>query len=241
LSGDSERVKANIIQKETMSDFGRFKHYNDLLLLHIFFALVCIPTSGKMIDVFGTPLSVSIFYFPFIYIVADLLTEVYGYAAARRVVWYGVIAQVAATLVFAFVSWYPPAASFTHNEAYRDVLSTAPQLVLFGTVAVFLGDISNNYVLARMKVLTQGRAQGFRFVISTVVGQGVNTAFFYTFGLWGLLSSSFLVQSIALASVAKILVEVVMLPVTIRTAEWLKDREKVDVFDTETDFNPLKF
>ena len=143
-----------------------------------------------MIDVFGTPLSVSIFYFPFIYIVADLLTEVYGYAAARRVVWYGVIAQVGTTLIFTFVSWYPPAASFTHNEAYKEVLSTAPQLVVFGTIAVFLGDIGNNYVLARMKVWTQGRAQGLRFVVSTVVGQGVNTAFFYTFGLWGLLVAS---------------------------------------------------
>jgi uncharacterized integral membrane protein (TIGR00697 family) len=224
-----------------MSQYHRFKHYNDLLLLHVFFAIVCIPTSGKMIDVFRIPLSVSIFYFPFIYIVADLLTEVYGYAAARRVVWYGVMAQVATTLIFTFVSWYPPAVSFAHNDAYQSVLSTAPQLVLFGTIAVFLGDISNNYVLARMKVWTGGRAQALRFVASTVVGQGVNTAFFYTFGLWGLLSGSFLMQSIALASVAKIVVEVVMLPVTIRTAEWLKSREKVDVFDTDTDFNPLKF
>jgi uncharacterized integral membrane protein (TIGR00697 family) len=224
-----------------MDEFRRFKHYNDLLLTHVVFALVCIPTSGKMIDVFGVPLSVSIFYFPFIYIVADVLTEVYGYSAARRVVWYGVLVQMVTTLIFSFVAWYPPSASFTQNDAFHSVLSTAPQLVLFGTIAVFLGDICNNYVLARMKVWTRGRAQGLRFVLSTIVGQGVNTAFFYTFGLWGLLSGSFLVQSIALASAVKIGVEVVMLPVTIRFAEWLKNREGVDVFDTETDFNPLKF
>lgn len=226
---------------DIMCDFTKLKHYNDLLLLQIFFALVCVPTTGKMIDLFGIPLSISIFYFPFVYIIADLLTEVYGYAAARRVIWYGVIAQSATTLIFCFVSWYPPASSFTHNEAYYTVLSNAPQLVLFGTIAIFLGDISNNYVLARLKVLTQGRALGLRFILSTVVGQGVNTAVFYTFGLWGLLSGSFLIRSIALASVAKIVVEIVMLPVTIRVAEWLKRREGIDFYDAETDFNPLKF
>lgn len=224
-----------------MNNLAKFKHYNDLLLLHVFFAIVCIPTAGKMIDVFGIPLSISIFYFPFIYIVADVLTEVYGYAAARRVVWYGVITQVAATLIFAFVAAYPPAASFGQNDAFNNVLSAAPQLVFFGTIAVFLGDISNNYVLAKMKIWTNGKNPSLRFVASTIVGQSVNTAFFYTFGLWGLLPMNFLIQSILLASIAKIVVEVVMLPVTITVSKWLKKREGVDVFDTATDFNPLKF
>jgi hypothetical protein len=224
-----------------MNDFSRYKYLNDLLIAHIFFALVCIPTAGKMVDVFGVPLSISIFYFPFIYVVADVLTEVYGYGPARRVVWYGTIAQVVATGIFSFVAWYPPAASFGSNEAFATVLSAAPQLVFFGTIAVFLGDISNNYVLAKLKVLTGGRMQALRFVASTLVGQGVNTAFFYTFGLWGMLPSSVLIQSILLASAAKVMVEIVMLPFTIRFANWLKKREGVDAFDTQTDFSPLKF
>ena len=224
-----------------MNDLSRYNHFNDLLLAHIFFALVCIPTAGKMVDVLGVPLSVSIFYFPFIYVVADVLTEVYGYGAARRVVWYGTISQVAATIIFSCVAAYPPAASFEANEAFATVLSAAPKLVFFGTIAVFLGDISNNYVLAKLKVLTRGRMQGLRFVVSTLVGQGVNTAFFYTFGLWGILPSSVLFQSILLASAVKVMVEIVMLPFTIRFANWLKKREGVDVFDSHTDFNPLKF
>ena len=83
--------------------------------------------------------------------------------------------------------------------------------------------------------------QGLRFVVSTLVGQGVNTAFFYTFGLWGILPRSALFQSILLASAVKVMVEIVMLPFTIRFANWLKKREGVDVFDSHTDFNPLKF
>lgn len=228
------------IAKSAVPDFYKFKHFNDLLLLHIFFALVCIPTAGKLIDVGGVPLSISIFYFPFIYIIADVLTEVYGYAAARRVAWYGTFAQFAATLIFSFVAIYPPAASFKQNHGFQAVLSAAPQLVFFGTIAVLLGDICNNYVLAKLKVWTNGRLPSVRFVASTIVGQAVNTAFFYTFGLWGFLSGSFLLQSIVLASAAKIAVEVVMLPITIRVSTWLKMKENVDVFDTETDFNPLK-
>ena len=221
-------------------DLSKFKHFNDFLLVHIFFVLVCIPTAGKMVDVIDVPLSISIFYFPFIYIIADVLTEVYGYAAARRVAWYGVIAQVAATLVFSFVAAYPSAASFGQNDAFSVVLSAAPQLVIFGTIAVLLGDICNCYVLAKMKIWTGGRQPALRFVASTIVGQAVNTTFFYTFGLWGFLPGSFLVQSILVASAAKIAVEVVMLPVTIRFSAWLKMRENVDVFDTHTNFNPLK-
>ena len=224
-----------------MSEFSRFRYFNDFLIAHIFFAIVCIPTSGKMVDVFGIPLSISIFYFPFIYVVADVLTEVYGYGPARRVVWYGTISQVFATGIFSFVAWYPPSDSFGANAAFSTVLSAAPQLVLFGTIAVFLGDISNNYVLAKLKVWTGGRMQALRFVASTLVGQGVNTSFFYTFGLWGMLPSSLLLQSILVASMAKVLVEIVMLPFTIRLANWLKKSEGVDAFDSQTDFNPLKF
>ena len=224
-----------------MKNFRKFHHYNDLLLAHVFFAVVCIPTGGKIVDIAGIPLSISIFYFPFIYVVSDVLTEVYGYAAARRVVWYGVCAQVLAMAIFTVVAYYPPASSFSQNAAFQTVLSAAPQFVLFGTIAVFLGDISNNYVLAKMKVWMNGRATGLRFLTSTVVGQFVNTAFFYTFGLWGFLSTSFLLQSIAMASLAKIAVEVVMLPFTIRFSNWLKKKESIDVFDTQTDFNPLKF
>lgn len=119
-----------------MKHFHQYKFLNDLLIWHIVFAVICIPTSGKMIDVFGIPLSISIFYFPLIYVLADVLTEVYGYAAARRVVWYGVVVQVITVLVFQFVVYFPPAASFGQDSAFKTVLGAAPQLVFFGTIAV---------------------------------------------------------------------------------------------------------
>src|SRR5215469_6937337 len=222
-------------------EMQNYKFLNHIVLWNIFFAIICIPTAGKLIDVVGTPLSISIYYFPFVYIFADILTEVYGYAVARRVLWYCVSAQVLTIAVFEFVILYPPSAVMTNNQSYVDVLSAAPRLVLFGTFAMFAGDIANNYVLAKMKVWTNGGYISARFVTSTLCGQIVNTAVFYIFGLWRLIPLRLLTRSILVASITKVGVELILLPITLKVSLWLKRIENVDYFDRATDFNPLKF
>jgi queuosine precursor transporter len=218
-----------------------YKFLNHIVLWNVFFAIICIPTAGKLIDVMGVPLSISIYYFPFVYIFADILTEVYGYAIARRVLWYCISAQLLTIVVFEFVISYPPSAVMTDNQSYVDVLSAAPRLVLFGTLAMFAGDIANNYVLAKMKVCTNGRYISARFVTSTLCGQVVNTAVFYIFGLWGMIPARQLTKSIFVASLTKVSVELILLPITLKISSWLKRVENVDYFDKATDFNPLKF
>jgi uncharacterized integral membrane protein (TIGR00697 family) len=218
-----------------------YKFLNQIVLWNVFFAIICIPTAGKLIDVMGIPLSISIYYFPFVYIFADILTEVYGYAVARRVLWYCIFAQLLVIAIFEFVIFYPPSAVMTNNQSYLDVLSTAPRLVFFGTLAMFAGDIANNYVLAKMKVWTNGLYISARFVTSTLCGQIVNTAVFYVFGLWGMIPTRVLAKSIVVASLTKISVEFLLLPVTLRVSSWLKRIENVDYFDNATNFNPLKF
>jgi len=218
-----------------------YKLLNHIALWNVFFAVICIPTAGKLIDVMGIPLSISIYYFPFVYILADILTEVYGYAIARRVLWYCIFAQLLAIVIFEFVIFYPPSAVMKNNQSYVDVLSAAPRLVLFGTLAMFAGDIANNYVLAKMKVWTNGSYISARFVTSTLCGQMVNTAVFYIFGLWGMIPTRVLTKSILVASLTKVSVELLLLPVTLRVSLWLKRIENVDYFDKGTNFNPLKF
>jgi uncharacterized integral membrane protein (TIGR00697 family) len=218
-----------------------YKFLNHIVLLNVFFAIICIPTAGKLIDVMGVPLSISIYYFPFVYIFADILTEVYGYAVARRVLWYCIFAQLLAIAIFEFVIFYPPSKVMTNNQSYVDVLSMAPRLVLFGTLAMFAGDIANNYVLAKIKVWTDGRYIAARFVASTLCGQTVNTAVFYVFGLWGMIPASVLTKSIVVASLTKASVELLLLPMTLKVSSWLKRIENVDYFDKGTNFNPLKF
>jgi queuosine precursor transporter len=218
-----------------------YKFLNHIVLWNVFFAIICIPTAGKLIDVMGIPLSISIYYFPFVYISADILTEVYGYAIARRALWYCIFAQLLMIAIFEFVILYPPSAVMTNNQSYVDVLSAAPRLVLFGTLAMFAGDIANNYILAKMKVWTNGRYVSARFVTSTLCGQLVNTAVFYIFGLWKMIPTHLLTKSILVASVTKVGVEILLLPVTLKVSLWLKRIENVDYFDKGTNFNPLKF
>jgi queuosine precursor transporter len=218
-----------------------YKFLNHIILWSVFFAIICIPTAGKLIDVMGIPLSISIYYFPFVYIFSDILTEVYGYAIARRVLWYCILAQLLAIVIFEFVIVYPPSAVMTNNQSYVDVLSAAPRLALFGTLAMFAGDIANNYVLAKMKVWTNGRYISARFVTSTLFGQMANTAVFYIFGLWGMIPTNVLAKSILAASFTKVGVELLVLPVTLKVSLWLKRIENVDYFDRGTNFNPLKF
>ena len=131
----------------------------------------------------------------------------------------------------------------TNNQSYVDVLSAAPRLVLFlfGTLAMFAGDIANNYVLAKMKVWANGRYISARFVTSTLCGQMVNTAVFYIFGLWKMMPTRVLTKSIVVASLTKVTVELLLLPVTLKVCLWLKRIENVDYFDGATNFNPLKF
>jgi len=219
---------------------NNYRYLSHILIWNIFFGVVCIPTAGKLVDVFGVPLSITIYFFPFIYIFSDLMTEVYGYAIARRVLWYTIAAQVFATILFQITVYYPPSGAMTDNQSFIDVLSSAPRLVFFGTMALFIGDIVNNYVLAKMKVRTSGKYIAARFVMSTLCGQLVNTGFFYAFGLWGILPTALLFKSILMGSAIKVSVEIILLPITLRVSAWLKKTENVDFYDFKTDFNPLK-
>lgn len=94
-----------------------YKFLNHIVLWNVFFAIICIPTAGKLIDVMGIPLSISIYYFPFVFIFGDILTEVYGYAVARRVLWYCIFAQILTIVIFEFVIFYPPSAVMTNNQS----------------------------------------------------------------------------------------------------------------------------
>src|SRR5258706_10976720 len=96
-----------------------YKFLNHIVLCNVFFAIVCIPTAGKLVDVAGVPLSISIYYFPFVYILADILTEVCGYAVARRVLWYCIFAQVAMTAIFQFAIFYPPSGGYEKQSIVR--------------------------------------------------------------------------------------------------------------------------
>jgi uncharacterized integral membrane protein (TIGR00697 family) len=181
-----------------------------------------------------------ILFFPLGYVIGDVLTEVYGYARARRVIWAGF-----AGLVFmAFMSWVvvslPPAAGWDGQAAYESVFGQVPRIVLASIVAFWAGEFVNSYVMARMKVMTQGKHLWTRTIGSTLVGQGVDSLIFYPLAFWGVWESKAVITVMLTNWLLKVLWEAVLTPVTYVVVGWLKQREGVDLFDDHTDFTPFR-
>ena len=217
-----------------------YRFYWPIVCLYVAMQLISDVTAGKIISLGGLPVSVTVLYFPITYIFADILTEVYGYSQARRAVWTVLLCSILAGLLYQVAVYMPPASDFDANEAYARVLGSVPRILLGGWIAVFAGEIFNDFVLAKMKVWTNGKHLWARTITSTVFGQLVNTALFYTIGLFGVLPTDLLVRSILTGWIIKTCVEVVMTPVTYTVVLNLKRIEQEDYFDRKTDFNPFK-
>jgi uncharacterized integral membrane protein (TIGR00697 family) len=133
----------------------------------------------------------------------------------------------------------PAAPFFKEQQAYQTVFGVVPRVLIGGWIAVFGGDISNNYILARLKVLTNGRYLWLRTISSTIVGQLVNTTLFYTIALSGVLPASELLTAVAGGWIMKSFVEIIMTPLTYIVVKILKRVEGIDYYDRDTNFNPF--
>ncbi|MEO5867105.1 MAG: queuosine precursor transporter [Sphingomonas sp.] len=192
------------------------------------------------------PFGAGILFFPISYIIGNVLTEVYGYARARRVIWVG----TAAVLFMAFMSWVvvalPPAPDWNNQPAYEAVFGQVPRIVFSSIAAFWAGEFVNSYVLARMKIMTGGRYLWTRTIGSTITGQGVDSLIFYPLAFYPvafLAPTGFtpaLVATVLLTQWAlKVSWEVLLTPATYVVVGFLKRREGVDVFDEGTDFSPF--
>lgn len=181
--------------------------------------------------------------FPISYIFGDILTEVYGYSVTRRVIWIGFAAAALFSLVVWIVGLLPGEAEWSSRvgmDAYNAVLGSTPRIVFASLIAYWAGSFSNAFVLAKMKVITQGRWLWSRTVGSTVVGQFVDTFLFVAVAFAGMMSAEVL-WSVAVSNyIFKVGVEALFTPVTYVVVGWLKRAEGADVFDVRTDFNPFR-
>ena len=180
-----------------------------------------------------------ILFFPVSYVLGDVLTEVYGYARARRVIWAGFAALIFMAAMSAVVVAMPPAASWTGQDAYEQVFGLVPRIVLASIVAFWAGEFVNSFVMAKMKIWTGGRALWTRTIGSTVVGQGVDSLLFYPIAFLGVWETGDVLLVMVTNWALKVLWEAVLTPVTYAVVGWLKRREGLEIFDTETDFSPF--
>ncbi len=203
--------------------------------------ITCLITANviavKIISLGPVILPAAIFVFPLSYIFGDVLTEVYGYRVARRVIWLGFICN----LIFVFFAWVgqklPPAPFWEWQAAYESILGYAPRLLAASFCGYLAGEFANSFVLARMKILTHGRWLWSRTIGSTIVGEGLDTAIFITLAFIG--TPSFVPVMILYHWLAKTAIEAIATPATYAVVNWLKRREAIDSYDYETKFNPF--
>lgn len=182
-----------------------------------------------------------VLFFPVSYIIGDVLTEVYGYANARRVIWTGFAALLFMAFMAAVVVALPPAEGWPGQEAYEFVFGNSWRIVLASMVAFWAGEFANSFVLARLKVITEGRLLWLRTIGSTVVGQGLDSLIFYPLAFYGLAGwpPEQLWQVVISQWLIKTAWEALLTPVTYLVVGFLKRREGVEVFDKKTDFSPF--
>ncbi|HWP31058.1 MAG TPA: queuosine precursor transporter [Fimbriimonadales bacterium] len=223
------------------------KHYKyyELIMAGFVTVLLCsnLIGPGKVCKLFGITFGAGNIFFPISYIFGDVLTEVYGYARARKVIWAGFIALGFAALMGAVVIHLPPDPGEPFNEkiqpALEVVFGNTWRIVVGSMIAYWVGDFLNSYVMAKMKVWTKGRFLWTRTITSTAVGQGADSLIFYPFAFYGIWSTEKMFQVVLFNFLFKVSVEVFWTPITYLVVNFLKRAEKEDYYDRNTDFNPF--
>ncbi len=179
--------------------------------------------------------------FPLSYVFGDILTEVYGFRRARRVIWIGFGSALLMAGTFWAVGALPPAAGWAHQEAYEIILGQTPRIVLGSLLGYWAGEFSNSVVLAKMKIATRGRWLWTRTIGSTLIGQAVDSAVFLTVAFWGVLAPEVLWTVFVSNYVFKCGIEILFTPATYAIVGFLKRTESIDVYDNDTRFTPFVF
>ncbi len=196
--------------------------------------------AAKLIVVGGVVLGAGIVVFPVSYIVSDVLTEVWGYAVARRVIWLGFACNALMVAAVWLGGELTPAPFWKGQAAYAEIFGQAPRILVASFVAYLVGEFANAFVLAKMKIVTEGRFLWMRTIGSTIVGEGLDTLVFVALAFAGQVPSDALVTMMAGQWVAKVAYEAAATPLTYAVVGWLKSREHLDTYDRLTDFNPIR-
>lgn len=219
---------------------GTFRYYDIIIAFYVTVQLASnFVAAGKLANIGGFTFGAGILVFPFGYIFADILTEVYGYAGARRAVWLGFSTQ----FLMSFIAWmvlvFPPDPSWGYQDAWMTVFSNAPRLVAASLIAFWAGELANSAVMSRMKILTQGRWLWTRTIGSTIVGQFVDSLIFYPLAFGGQWQNEVIVTVLLTNFLLKVAVEVIATPWTYFIVGWLKQNERYDAYDYGVSYNPF--
>jgi hypothetical protein len=220
---------------------GRAYRYYDLMMAAFVTVLLCsnLIGVGKVSSVFGFTFGTGVLLFPLSYVFGDVLTEVYGYARSRKVIWAGFAAMIFASFMSTMIIQLPAAPGWPHQAAYEIVFGQTPRIVFASLAAFWAGEFANSYLLAKLKLRTRGRFLWLRTIGSTVVGEGLDTLIFYPAAFLGFWSGQLLLQVMVANYLIKVGWEVAATPATYQVVAFLKRAEKEDYYDRDTNFNPF--
>ena len=217
--------------------------YSHWFVIIVAVFVTCLITANiiavKLVDLFGLILPAAIFIFPLSYITGDVLTEVYGYRQARKVIWLGFLCNVIVVVAIWIAQILPGASFWDGQAAYERILGYTPRILIASFLAYLVGEFANSFVLAKMKIATQGRWLWLRTIGSTLVGQGLDSMVFISLAFAGTIPVQVLTLAIVTQWLAKSAYEAAVTPFTYVVVNFLKRKEGMDTYDHETRFNPL--
>lgn len=226
-----------------MQQTNKLKENRDLLpcISGLFVGVLILSNilSSKMISIWGFSFDGGTLLFPLSYIFGDVLTEVYGYKASRRVIWTGFFMLLIMSVNIYMISSLPAHSEWTMQGDFDNILLQMPRLAIASLIAYFIGEYTNSVVLSKMKVITQGKYLWMRTIGSTLVGEGLDTVIFVLIAFLGLYSTGVLFNIMLSNYLFKTLIEVIFTPITYKIISFVKQKENLDTYDYNVQYNPL--
>ena len=223
-------------EKKTVSQF-----FLIIAVIYVTCLLLSNLIAGKMWAVSSSiTLPAAVILFPITYIFGDIFTEVYGFKKARIIIWLGFGCSFFAVAVYLITIALPHPGFWEGQNAYQTVLGTTPRVALASFIGYLFGEFSNSMVLSKLKVATNGKQLWIRTILSTLVGEGLDSIIFVTISFWGTMDNSTVLHMILYQYLFKVCYEALFTPVTYAAVNWLKRREGIDVMDTNVRYSIIK-
>lgn len=237
-----ERAVTNLEKKSLRSlieSDHRYKYLDSFITLFVVVLMISNIVAPKFWAIGWLRISAAQILFPITYIFGDIFTEVYGYSASRRAIWFGFFASILLAVVTYICVIIPPAPEYTNQPAFESIFKPVGRVVAGSLLAFWCGEFANSFTLAKLKLVTNGKYLWTRTIGSTVVGQAVDTTIVILFIFYGTATPATMVRLIVSGYVIKVVYETLMTPFTYLVVGFLKRTEHADYFDYDTNFSPF--
>lgn len=218
---------------------SNLRYYSQIAMCFVTLLLTANVIGEKPLKFGAIILPAGLLLFPLTYLLGDALTEVYGYAHSRRVIWMGMACNLFMAFMCQLSIQLPALETWAHTEAYAQILGVSSRLMIFSVFTYFVGEFVNTYLIAKLKIKLQGRLFWLRALCSSWIGEGIETALFIPLAFWGSMPNDQLLHFAGFYYSFKVIYAMSAIPLLNQFVKFLKKREQLDVFDSNTNFNPF--